>query len=100
MSQLLTGLAVLACPLGMGLMMWMMSRSGRAQNPDNAQTPDNAQNPDNAQALDGAQTPSGAPSSGDPVTQGSGAAEQLAQLRGEVEQLKAQRAEQNSAGGR
>ncbi len=94
MSQLLTGLAVLACPLGMGLMMWMMSRSGRAQNPDSAQTPDNAQTPGNAQ------TPSGAPSSGDPDTQGSGAAEQLAQLRGEVEQLKAQRAEQNSASGR
>lgn len=87
MSQLLTGLAVLACPLGMGLMMWMMSRSGRAQNPDTAQ------------ASDTAQTPGGAPSSGDPDTQGSGAAEQLAQLRGEVEQLKAQRAEQNSAGG-
>ncbi|GAA3500941.1 hypothetical protein GCM10019016_080480 [Streptomyces prasinosporus] len=31
MSQLLTVLPLLACPLGMGLMMWFMSRSGRRQ---------------------------------------------------------------------
>ncbi|MBC9723911.1 hypothetical protein [Streptomyces sp. TRM68367] len=29
MSQLLTVLPLLACPLGMGAMMWFMSRSGR-----------------------------------------------------------------------
>lgn len=31
MSGLFYGLAVLACPLGMGAMMWMMMRGGKSQ---------------------------------------------------------------------
>jgi len=55
MEQLLYGVAVLACPVGMGLMMWFMAR-GQRKNP--ADTDD----------------------------------QQVAQLRAEVEQLKAERA--------
>lgn len=35
MSSLLWSLAVLACPIGMGLMMWMMSR-GHSASPGSA----------------------------------------------------------------
>ncbi|MCA1835396.1 MAG: hypothetical protein LC721_03260 [Actinobacteria bacterium] len=59
MSNLLWGLAVLACPIGMGLMMWMMSR-GHSAGPGSA-----------AEA---------------------GARDEVAALRAEIQQLKAQRA--------
>jgi hypothetical protein len=55
MEQLLYGVAVLACPVGMGLVMWIMMR-GQRKNP------------------------------------GGTSDEQVAQLRAEVEQLKAERA--------
>lgn len=32
MSQLLYSAAILVCPLGMGLMMWMMMRGGKDKN--------------------------------------------------------------------
>lgn len=31
MSELFYGIAVLACPVGMGAMMWFMMRGGRSQ---------------------------------------------------------------------
>lgn len=54
MQQVLLGIAVLACPVGMGLMMWLMTRGQRKDSGD--------------------------------------ANRQVAQLRAEVEQLKAERA--------
>ncbi|MDX5961892.1 hypothetical protein SIM91_00760 [Rhodococcus opacus] len=36
MQQLLLGVAVLACPIGMGLMMWMMMRGGQNKEADDA----------------------------------------------------------------
>lgn len=56
MDSVLLGVAVLACPVGMGAMMWMMNRGGHHD--------------------------SGKATAGD---------EQVAQLRAEIEQLKADR---------
>jgi len=63
-GQLLTGLAVLACPIGMGAMMWVMMRGQRKNTGDTSEQ------------------------------------EQVAQLRDEIEQLKAQRARQSAGGDR
>ncbi|MCO4239209.1 hypothetical protein [Pseudarthrobacter raffinosi] len=38
MEQIFYGLAVLACPLGMGAMMWLMMRSGKKTSGDAAPT--------------------------------------------------------------
>lgn len=61
MESLLYGIAVLACPVGMGAMMWMMMRGGNSSK----KAPD-----------------------------------QIAQLRSEIDQLKAERAAQRAIGGR
>lgn len=63
MESLLYGLAVLACPVGMGAMMWMMARGQRG----------------------GTKAPPGP--------------DQVAQLRSEIDQLKAERAAQRAKGG-
>ncbi|MBW0108043.1 hypothetical protein I4I84_04730 [Pseudonocardia sp. KRD-182] len=63
MESLLYGLALLACPVGMGAMMWMMMRGQRAG--------------------------SGAPKGPD----------QVAELRSEIDLLKAERAAQRAKGG-
>lgn len=63
MESLLYGLALLACPVGMGAMMWMMMRGQRA----------------------GSGTPKGP--------------DQVAELRSEIDQLKAERAAQRAKGG-
>ncbi len=34
MSQFIFALAVLACPVGMGLMMWLMMRTGKKKSAD------------------------------------------------------------------
>lgn len=65
MQSLFLGFAVLACPLGMGLMMWMMMR-GNSSDSGAAQ---------------------------------SQSAQQIEQLRAEIEQLKAERATGRAAGG-
>ena len=68
MQSLFLGLAALACPVGMGLMMWMMMR-GQRKSP--------------------------AEDSG-----GTGGGQQVAQLRAEIDQLKADREAQRAKGGR
>ncbi|MDQ2706461.1 MAG: hypothetical protein M3Z25_01970 [Actinomycetota bacterium] len=71
MQQLFYGLAALACPVGMGLMMWMMMRSQRGE------------------------TGSGAsPAAGG----GEDRAGQIDALRAEIDQLKAERAGRPSGG--
>jgi hypothetical protein len=66
MQSLLLGVAVLACPVGMVLMMWMMMRG---QGRDAAATEDH------------------------------GSQQEVQALRAEIEQLKAQRADDRIAGG-
>lgn len=41
MPQIFYSLAVLACPVGMGLMMWLMMRGGEQSAPPQATAPDN-----------------------------------------------------------
>ena len=66
MQSLLLGVAVLACPVGMGLMMWMMMR-------------------DDSKDTGGSQDPSWQ--------------REVQALRAEIEQLKAQRANERRRGG-
>jgi hypothetical protein len=70
MESVLLGLAVLACPVGMGLMMWMMMRGRR--------------NGDGAKA-DGGEK---------------GGQQQVIQLRAEIDQLKADRDARRTEGTR
>ena len=67
MEALLLGLLVLACPVGMGAMMWMMMRGSR--NPGSGSQPDQS------------------------------AAQEVARLRAEVDQLRAARLNQEHAEG-
>jgi hypothetical protein len=69
MQTLLLGLAALACPVGMGAMMWMMMRGGNKGGNKNA------------------------------ADTGSQGQQQLEQLRSEIDQLKAERATQRTNGG-
>jgi hypothetical protein len=66
MQSLLLGVAALACPVGMGLMVWMMMRG---QGKDAAAGEDHGSQPE------------------------------VQALRAEIEQLKAQRADDRTAGG-
>ncbi len=70
MQALLYGVAVLACPVGMGLMMWMMMRGRSTGGADTAEA-----------------------KAGDPSSQ------QVAELRAEIDQLKSDRAAQRAPGG-
>jgi hypothetical protein len=67
MIQLFYGLAALACPVGMGLMMWMMMRGNRNNASGNAGVAPGVPAPLESQ-------------------------QQMAQLRAEIDQLKAERA--------
>lgn len=69
MNSVLLGIAALACPVGMGLMMWMMMRGQRGQHGDDATTGDSDEQ------------------------------RELAQLRAEIDQLKAERAVRRAGGG-
>lgn len=42
MEQFLAALPLLACPVGMGVMMWWMSRNGRSKADQAAEVPDQA----------------------------------------------------------
>lgn len=70
MQALLYGVAVLACPVGMGLMMWMMMRGQRTSGSDTVQ-----------------------------ATAGEPSSQQVAALRAEIDQLKSDRAAQRAPGG-
>lgn len=71
MEQLLPYAAILLCPLGMGLMMWMMSRGNKSQETGSPQTP----------ASSTAQRPAA-----------TRRADRVGALRGELEALQAQQA--------
>lgn len=71
MEQLLPYAAILLCPLGMGLMMWMMSRGNKRQGTGSPQTP----------ASSTAQRPAA-----------TRRADRVGALRGELEALQAQQA--------
>lgn len=73
MQQFFYGLAALACPVGMGLMMWMMMRGQRRDTPAS----------DNNE-----------PGPGD----GRDRATELAELRAEIERLKADRVARGAGG--
>jgi hypothetical protein len=66
MQSLLLGVAILACPVGMGLMMWMMMR-GQGK--------------------------------GTAASEDHGSQQEVQALRAEIEQLKAQRVNDGTAGG-
>lgn len=75
MENLLYALPMLACPVGMGLMMWLMSRGGHHQSVGPAQPP--------ARAI---REPGAAPSDG-------GWDDRLGRLRAELRAIDAQQAE-------
>lgn len=79
MQAFFYGIAVLACPVGMGLMMWMMMR-GQKNSGGNNNGGGGGGNSDGP--------------SGGPDTTG-----QVAALRAEIDQLKADRATQRAPGG-
>ncbi|MFC4949255.1 hypothetical protein [Pseudonocardia sp. GCM10023141] len=73
MQALLYGVAVLACPVGMGVMMWMMMRGQRTGGGN-------------------AGGDAGGAQAGDPSAQ-------VAALRAEIDQLKSDRSAQRAPGG-
>ncbi|MGQ0481978.1 MAG: hypothetical protein ACT4O0_13285 [Pseudonocardia sp.] len=75
METLLYGIALLACPVGMGLMMWMMMRGQKGN------------------------TSGGAASRGASGGNGADSDDQVAALRAEIDELKADRTAQRGEGG-